>query len=44
MESVIRRVVVAKEIHHKGQGLWVSLKILPGDPKQVSMVKQRVSE
>lgn len=26
---------MAKEINHKGQGLWVSLKVLQGDVKQV---------
>ncbi|XP_021375284.1 dedicator of cytokinesis protein 1-like isoform X4 [Mizuhopecten yessoensis] len=35
MESLIRKVVVAKDINHKGQGVWVSMKILSGDPKQV---------
>ncbi|KAK3095553.1 hypothetical protein FSP39_016043 [Pinctada imbricata] len=35
MDSLIRKVVVAKDINHKGQGLWVSMKILPGDAKQV---------
>ncbi|KAL3864490.1 hypothetical protein ACJMK2_006169 [Sinanodonta woodiana] len=35
MESVIRKVVSAKDINHKGQGVWVSLKLLPGDIKQV---------
>ena len=35
MENVIKKVIVAKEINHKGQGLWVSMMILPGDMKQV---------
>ncbi|XP_041370196.1 dedicator of cytokinesis protein 1-like isoform X4 [Gigantopelta aegis] len=35
MENVIKKVIVAKEINHKGQGLWVSMIILPGDMKQV---------
>ncbi|KAL8560337.1 hypothetical protein ACOMHN_006068 [Nucella lapillus] len=35
MESVVKKVISAKEINHKGQGLWVSLKVLPGDLKQV---------
>ena len=35
MDSLIKKVVVAKEINHKGQGLWVSLKVLQGDVKQV---------
>lgn len=34
MDSLIRKVVSAKEINHKGQGLWVSMKILMGDLKQ----------
>ena len=35
MESLIKKVVSAKDINHKGQGLWVSMKILMGDLKQV---------
>ncbi|XP_062566377.1 dedicator of cytokinesis protein 1-like isoform X2 [Saccostrea cucullata] len=35
MDGLIKKVVVAKEINHKGQGLWVSLKVLQGDVKQV---------
>ncbi|KAK3597762.1 hypothetical protein CHS0354_006119 [Potamilus streckersoni] len=35
MESVIRKVVSARDINHKGQGVWVSLKLLPGDIKQI---------
>ncbi|XP_071089559.1 dedicator of cytokinesis protein 1-like isoform X4 [Haliotis cracherodii] len=35
MENVIKKVITAKDINHKGQGIWVSLKILPGDLKQV---------
>ena len=35
MDSLIRKVVSAKDINHKGQGLWVSMKILMGDLKQV---------
>lgn len=34
MDSLIRKVVSAKDINHKGQGLWVSMKILMGDLKQ----------
>lgn len=37
MDSLIKKVVVAKEINHKGQGLWVSLKVLQGDVKQVQL-------
>ncbi|RUS91929.1 hypothetical protein EGW08_000331, partial [Elysia chlorotica] len=35
MFNVIKKVISAKEINHRGQGLWVSLKILHGDMKQV---------
>ena len=35
MDNVIKKVIQAREINHKGQGLWVSLKVLPGDLKQV---------
>ncbi|GFO14588.1 dedicator of cytokinesis protein 1 [Plakobranchus ocellatus] len=35
MYNVIKKVITAKEINHRGQGLWVSLKILHGDMKQV---------
>ncbi|XP_070212219.1 dedicator of cytokinesis protein 1-like isoform X7 [Littorina saxatilis] len=35
MDNIIKKVIGAREINHKGQGLWVSLKVLPGDLKQV---------
>ncbi|XP_064631450.1 dedicator of cytokinesis protein 1-like isoform X3 [Lineus longissimus] len=35
MDSVMKKVLGAKEINHKGQGLWVSLQLLPGDLSQV---------
>ncbi|BFY99041.1 hypothetical protein BsWGS_02080 [Bradybaena similaris] len=35
MYTVIKKVIAAKDINHRGQGLWVSLKILHGDMKQV---------
>ncbi|GFR93576.1 dedicator of cytokinesis protein 5 [Elysia marginata] len=35
MYNVIKKVISAKDINHRGQGLWVSLKILHGDMKQV---------
>ncbi|XP_059148668.1 dedicator of cytokinesis protein 1-like isoform X3 [Physella acuta] len=35
MYNVIKKVISAKDINHRGQGLWVSLKVLPGDIKQV---------
>ncbi|XP_043939090.1 dedicator of cytokinesis protein 5 [Protopterus annectens] len=35
LTSVFNKVIAAKEVNHKGQGLWVSLKLLPGDFVQV---------
>ncbi|XP_004414191.1 PREDICTED: dedicator of cytokinesis protein 5 [Odobenus rosmarus divergens] len=35
LTSVLNKVIAAKEVNHKGQGLWVSLKLLPGDLSQV---------
>uniref|UniRef100_A0A8B9IXL3 Dedicator of cytokinesis 5 n=1 Tax=Amazona collaria TaxID=241587 RepID=A0A8B9IXL3_9PSIT len=35
LTSVFNKVIAAKEVNHKGQGLWVSLKLLPGDLVQV---------
>uniref|UniRef100_H3BAQ7 Dedicator of cytokinesis 5 n=1 Tax=Latimeria chalumnae TaxID=7897 RepID=H3BAQ7_LATCH len=35
LTSVFNKVIAAKEVNHKGQGLWVSLKLLPGDLTQV---------
>nr|KAF6309568.1 dedicator of cytokinesis 5 [Pipistrellus kuhlii] len=35
LTSVLNKVIAAKEVNHKGQGLWVSLKLLPGDLPQV---------
>ncbi|XP_071494855.1 dedicator of cytokinesis protein 1-like [Diadema antillarum] len=35
LDSVIRRFVQAKEVNHKGQGIWVTLKMLHGEVKQV---------
>ncbi|XP_050389742.1 dedicator of cytokinesis protein 1 [Patella vulgata] len=35
METVTKKVIVAKDINHKGQGIWVSMKVLSGDLKQV---------
>ncbi|KAJ8404831.1 hypothetical protein AAFF_G00332180 [Aldrovandia affinis] len=31
LQTVINKVIAAKEVNHKGQGLWVTLKLLPGD-------------
>ena len=36
LDNVVKKVVMAKEVNHKGQGLWVSLKKIYGDIKQVS--------
>ncbi|XP_030057685.1 dedicator of cytokinesis protein 5 isoform X1 [Microcaecilia unicolor] len=35
LTAVFNKVIAAKEVNHKGQGLWVSLKLLPGDLTQV---------
>ncbi|XP_058526020.1 dedicator of cytokinesis protein 5 [Ochotona princeps] len=35
LTSVLNKVIAAKEVNHKGQGLWVSLKLLPGDLSQI---------
>ncbi|XP_076471351.1 dedicator of cytokinesis protein 1-like isoform X3 [Babylonia areolata] len=35
MDTLVKKVISARDINHKGQGLWVSLKVLPGDLKQV---------
>ncbi|XP_053125035.1 dedicator of cytokinesis protein 5 isoform X1 [Hemicordylus capensis] len=35
LTSVFNKVIAAKEVNHKGQGLWVALKLLPGDLSQV---------
>ncbi|XP_053496673.1 dedicator of cytokinesis protein 1 isoform X1 [Ictalurus furcatus] len=35
LQSVINKVISAKEVNHKGQGLWVTLKLLPGDIHQI---------
>ncbi|XP_073773974.1 dedicator of cytokinesis protein 1 isoform X3 [Danio rerio] len=35
LQSVINKVIAAKEVNHKGQGLWVTLKLLPGDIHQI---------
>ncbi|XP_005210349.1 dedicator of cytokinesis protein 5 isoform X1 [Bos taurus] len=35
LTSVLNKVIATKEVNHKGQGLWVSLKLLPGDLTQV---------
>ncbi|KAM7021291.1 dedicator of cytokinesis protein 2-like [Passerculus sandwichensis] len=35
LHTMIRKAVEGKDINHKGQGLWVSLKVLWGDLSQV---------
>ncbi|OCT71603.1 dedicator of cytokinesis protein 1 isoform X2 [Xenopus laevis] len=35
LQAVINKVIVAKEVNHKGQGLWVTVKLLPGDIHQI---------
>uniref|UniRef100_A0A3B4EZ79 Dedicator of cytokinesis 1 n=1 Tax=Pundamilia nyererei TaxID=303518 RepID=A0A3B4EZ79_9CICH len=35
LQTVINKVITAKEVNHKGQGLWVTLKLLPGDIHQI---------
>uniref|UniRef100_A0A8C6PUV3 Dedicator of cytokinesis 1 n=1 Tax=Nothobranchius furzeri TaxID=105023 RepID=A0A8C6PUV3_NOTFU len=35
LQTVINKVITAKEVNHKGQGLWVTLKRLPGDIHQI---------
>ncbi|KAG8441054.1 hypothetical protein GDO86_006699 [Hymenochirus boettgeri] len=35
LTAIYNKVIAAKEVNHKGQGLWVSLKLLPGDLIQV---------
>ncbi|XP_023592526.1 dedicator of cytokinesis protein 5 [Trichechus manatus latirostris] len=35
LTSILNKVIATKEVNHKGQGLWVSLKLLPGDLTQV---------
>ena len=36
MENCVKKAVDGRNINHKGQGLWVSFKLLSGDIKQVS--------
>ncbi|KAE8619097.1 hypothetical protein XENTR_v10009604 [Xenopus tropicalis] len=35
LTAIYNKVIAAKEVNHKGQGLWISLKLLPGDLAQV---------
>jgi len=36
MDAIIRKAIVAKDINHKGQGLWVTMRKLLGDFAQVN--------
>jgi len=36
MDAIIRKAIVAKDINHRGQGLWVMMRKLPGDFAQVN--------
>ena len=36
MDAIIKRAIVAKDINHKGQGLWVTMRKLVGDFAQVN--------
>ena len=38
MINVIKKAISAKDIAHRGMGIWVSLHVLPGDLKQVGVV------
>ncbi|XP_060697957.1 dedicator of cytokinesis protein 1 isoform X2 [Hemiscyllium ocellatum] len=35
LQTVINKVIAAKEVNHKGQGLWVTMKLLLGDVHQI---------
>ncbi|XP_078269755.1 dedicator of cytokinesis protein 1 isoform X2 [Rhinoraja longicauda] len=35
LQTVINKVITAKEINHKGQGLWATMKLLLGDVHQI---------
>ena len=35
LDSLLKKAVTAKEINHKGQGLWITIKKIQGDLKQV---------
>jgi dedicator of cytokinesis protein 1 len=35
LDAVVRKILSAREISHKGQGLFISLKLLHGDIKQI---------
>ncbi|XP_069467585.1 dedicator of cytokinesis protein 1 isoform X2 [Ambystoma mexicanum] len=35
LQTVINKAIAAKEFNNKGQGLWVAMKLLPGDIHQI---------
>ena len=37
MEATIKKAIAAKDINHKGQGLWVTMRKLLGDKAQVTL-------
>jgi hypothetical protein len=37
MEATVKKAIVAKDINHKGQGLWVTMRKLLGDFAQVTV-------
>jgi len=38
MELIIKKAIVARDINHKGQGLWVTMRKLLGDLAQVGFI------
>jgi len=38
MDNCVRKAVIGKETNHKGQGLFVTVKLLKGDVKQVGVM------
>ena len=37
MEAIIKKAITARDINHKGQGLWVTLRKLLGNLAQASL-------
>ena len=37
MEATVKKGIAAKDVNHKGQGLWVTMRKLLGDFNQVIM-------
>ncbi len=42
IENVVRKVISTKDVNHKGQGLWVNMRKLPGDVQQVIAIQQQL--